>query len=120
MSASLHEQIIACKTLPTLPMAAIRLLEVLGNDMIDVQDISKIVSRDPALAARVLQMVNSPLYGVTHRISTLSQAVVLLGLQSVKMLALGFSLANNLRNDGGFKHLEYWRRSMYAATAAKV
>src|SRR3954452_14421116 len=118
--ASLQEQILACDTLPTLPSAAVRLLEVLRNDQVDVGDISKIISRDPALSAKILRTVNSPMYGVTHRVSTLSQAVVLLGLQSVKTLALGFSLTLNLRNEGGFKHLDYWRRSMYAATAARV
>src|SRR5438067_65348 len=120
MKPALHEQILACHALPTLPAAAVRLLEVLSNDMVDVIEISKIISRDPALSARVLRTVNSPLYGVAHRVSTLSQAVVLLGLQAVKTLALGFSLTFNLRNEGGFKHLEYWRRSMYSATAAKV
>ena len=120
MKPALHEQIIACHALPTLPAAAVRLLEVLSNDMVDVIEISKIISRDPALSARVLRTVNSPLYGVPQRVSTLSQAVVLLGLQAVKTLALGFSLTFNLRNEGGFKHLEYWRRSMYSATAAKV
>ena len=49
----------------------------------------------------------------THRI---------LGLQSVKTLVLGFSLVGNLQKQKskGFNHLDYWRRSIYAATAAKT
>ena len=50
MKPALHEQILACHALPTLPAAAVRLLEVLSNDMVDVIEISKIISRDPALS----------------------------------------------------------------------
>src|SRR5207249_3095052 len=51
-----------------------------------------------------------------------SHALVILGLQSVKTLVLGFSLVTNLTKNKskGFKHLNYWRRSIYAATAAKT
>ena len=52
----------------------------------------------------------------------MSHALVILGLQSVKTLVLGFSLVRNLQKQKskGFNHLDYWRRSIYAATAAKT
>jgi two-component system, cell cycle response regulator len=54
-------------------------------------------------------------------VSTISHALVILGLQSVKTLVLGFSLVTNLKQSksNGFKHIVYWKRSIYAATAAR-
>ena len=45
--------------------------------------------------------------------------LVIMGLHSAKSLVLGFTLVRNLR-EKGFKHLDYWRRSIYAATAARM
>jgi len=57
----------------------------------------------------------------SQHVSTISHSLVILGLQSVKTLVLGFSLVTNLtKSQGkGFKHLAYWKRSIYAATAAR-
>jgi HD-like signal output (HDOD) protein len=122
MGETLREQIKACTTLPTLPAAAMYVLKLAGNDEADIQELAKTISQDPALSVKVLRAVNSSFYGLSQKVSTVSQAVVLLGLHSVKTLVLGFSLVNSLRSKStpGFDHLEYWRRSMYAATAARV
>ena len=65
--------------------------------------------------------MNSPFYGVPQKVSTVTQAVVLLGLHAVKALVLGFTLLNSV---GGKKHgfdcMSFWRRSMYAAAAARI
>ena len=53
--------------------------------------------------------------------STVSQAVVLLGLNAVKALVLGFTLLNSMGSrKGGFDHMAFWRRSMYAAAASRI
>src|SRR5205085_3126495 len=77
---------------------------------------------DPALSSKILRTVNSSFYGRAQSISTISHALVILGLQSVKTLVLGFSLVTNLTKNKskGFKHITYWRRSIYAATAART
>ncbi|MFW6060953.1 MAG: diguanylate cyclase, partial [Phycisphaeraceae bacterium] len=70
---------------------------------------------------KILKTVNSSFYGQAHAVSSVSHALVVLGLNSVKTLALGFSLVNNLKDaDGdGFDHFRFWKRSLYSATAAK-
>src|SRR5438045_1363652 len=85
-----------------------------GNRASDLQD--------PALSSKILRTVNSSFYGRANTISTISHALVLLGLQAVKTLVLGFSLVGNLSKakSKGFKHVNYWRRSVYAATAARM
>src|SRR3954447_14871976 len=114
---SLAERLPAGDALPALPATAARLRDLLQNDQVDAEDIARTISREPTLAEKILRTVNSSLYGVTHRVSTVSQAVVLLGLEPAKTLALGFCLAEKLREEPAFKVMNYWRRTMYSATA---
>jgi HD-like signal output (HDOD) protein len=122
MSAALRERIKKCDTLPSLPAAARYVLELAGKQEADVQDLAKTISQDPALSLKILRAVNSPFYGLGQKVTSISQAVALLGVNTVKTLVLSFSLVANLRSKStpGFDHMEYWRRSMFAATAARV
>lgn len=121
---SLRERIRDCNSLPTLPAAALRILQLTESNLPSLDQISETISRDPALSSRILRAINSSFYALEHKVSSIGQAVALLGLHSVKTLVLGFSLVNNLKGNAthgtGFNHLAYWRRSMYAATAARV
>lgn len=81
------------------------------------------IEHDPAIATKVLRTVNSSFYNLSRRCASIQQALAFLGLQSVKALVLGFSLARSI--DGGgdeevsFDFLRYWRRSIYSAAAAR-
>jgi two-component system, cell cycle response regulator len=122
MNDALVKKIRQCPTLPSLPAIAIQVLEMAQSEQADIAEIARIISKDPALTSKILRTVNSSFYGRSQSISSISHALVILGLQSVKTLVLGFSLVNNLSKGKakGFKHLTYWRRSVYAATAARV
>ena len=122
MKEELVNKIKACPTLPSLPAIALQVLELAHKDHVDIAEIARVISKDPALSSKILRTVNSSFYGRANTISTISHALVLLGLQSVKTLVLGFSLVGNLSKTKtkGFKHVNYWRRSVYAATAARL
>src|SRR3954465_202311 len=122
MKEELVNKIRSCPTLPSLPAIAIQVLELAHKDHVDIAEIARVISKDPALSSKILRTVNSSFYGRANTISTISHALVLLGLQSVKTLVLGFSLVGNLSKTKtkGFKHVNYWRRSVYAATAARL
>jgi diguanylate cyclase (GGDEF)-like protein len=121
-----NEQLISrirqCPTLPSLPAIAMQVLDLAQREEVDIAEIARVISKDPALSSKILRTVNSSFYGRAQSISTISHALVILGLQSVKTLVLGFSLVTNLTKNKskGFKHLTYWRRSIYAATAART
>ena len=86
-----------------------------------MRDLASIISRDPALSAKVLKVANSALYGVAREITTVNQAVMWLGVQSVRTLALSFGLVRG-RSSGkkqGFDHQTYWKRSIISAVAAR-
>jgi diguanylate cyclase (GGDEF)-like protein len=122
MNDQLAQKIRQCPSLPSMPAIALQVIELAQKDTADIAEIARIISKDPALSSKILRTVNSSFYGRSQSISTISHALVILGLQSVKTLVLGFSLVNHLSKSKtkGFKHLHYWRRSVYAATAARI
>src|SRR6266496_3464412 len=117
MNEQLIAQILQCPTLPSLPTIALDVLRLAQCDEVDIAEIARTISKDPALASKILRTVNSSFYGRGQSVSQVSQSLVILGLQSVKTMVLGFSLVSNLQQNkpNGFKLLNYWRRSIYAA-----
>lgn len=122
MSKDLRERLRACTSLPTLPAAALCVLQLSQNDATGLDELSDVITKDSALSSKILRAINSSFYAMQQRVGTIKQAVPLLGLHSVKTLVLGFSLVSEMRHrrPKSFNHLNYWRRSMYAATAARV
>jgi diguanylate cyclase (GGDEF)-like protein len=120
MDPGLLHQIRQCQTLPTLPAIAVQVLELVRDPNAQIPQLARLISKDPALASKILRTVNSSLYARSTKVSKLTQALSLLGLQTVRVLVLGFSLVRNLKNhrNKGFRPLEYWRRAIYSATAA--
>jgi diguanylate cyclase (GGDEF)-like protein len=122
MTDELLIKIKSCPNLPSLPAIAIQVLELAQEEDVDITEIARIISKDPAMSGKILKTVNSSFYGRSQHVSTISHALVILGLQSVKTLVLGFSLVSNLTRtkSSGFKHMTYWKRSIFAATAARA
>jgi HD-like signal output (HDOD) protein len=123
MNELLMHRIKQCPTLPSLPRVAIEVLRMAEDPKIALPAMARIISQDAALAAKTLKTVNSSFYGLSHTISGIDHALVVLGLDGIKTIVLGFSLVADLkkaRPKGGFDHLAYWRRSIYAATAARL
>lgn len=121
MSEQLVQRIRSCPNLPSLPTIAVQVLALAQVENVDIAEIARVISKDPALSSKILRTVNSSFYGRSQNVSTISHALVILGLQSVKTLVLGFSLVSNLTKTKatGFKHITYWKRSIYAATAGR-
>ena len=64
-------------------------LNLAQREEVDISEIARTISKDPALSSKILRTVNSSFYGRSQSISQVSQALVILGLQSVKTLVLG-------------------------------
>lgn len=123
MNDILAHKIKQCPTLPTLPQVALEIINLADNPDVALPALAKIISRDAALVGKTLKTVNSSFYGLSHTVSSVEHALVVLGLDGIKTVALGFSLVAGLKKtkpQGGFDHLTYWRRSLYSATAARV
>ena len=106
------------KKLPSFPQVATKLLEASRDETVSLEDVSKIVETDPGISARVLEMVNSAFYGLNRKITTLSEAVVMLGLDEIKKLALSMTIFENMFKRGQakeFDRLLFWRHSLAVA-----
>lgn len=118
---SMLAKVLACPGLPTLPTVAVRVLELTADPDVNLRELAKAIASDQGLAARLLRTVNSSYYGLRRKCTTVDQAVMMLGLRTVRSLSLGFSLVATLREaePEQFDHLSYWRRALYSATAAR-
>lgn len=83
------KQIVAgLKTLPSIPELYRELTALLQSDDASLEKAARIISKDMGMVAKILQVVNSPLYGLRATVSNPSQAVALLGLDAIKSLVL--------------------------------
>jgi diguanylate cyclase (GGDEF)-like protein len=108
--------------LPTLPGIAVKILEVVGRKDSNLNEIADIISYDPPLCAKILKLANSPLYGLTGKITTVTRAVSMLGINAVKNMALSFSLIKSSDKDGSvfFDYPKFWKSAMMGAVTAKL
>src|SRR4051794_36954494 len=122
MNEALLARVRESSKLPSLPGVALEVLQITQDKNSDIAHLAKVVSKDPALTARVLRTVNSSYYGLSQQVSSLDQAMALIGLRTVKVLVLGFSLVTDLMHtaSGGLNLGVFWKRSFYAAAAARA
>lgn len=76
------------RSLPTLPKLYLELTELLRRDKVSVERVGEVISQDPVMASKILQMVNSAFFGVGRQISSPTQAATLLGTETLKGLVL--------------------------------
>jgi diguanylate cyclase (GGDEF)-like protein len=119
MQAEFKERLERCSTLPTLPAVAVRVLELCQSSDLDLKKIADVIGTDPALAAKVLRLVNSPVFALRQEVRTVPHALALLGVNAVRTLALSFSLVRDLRKPKQDGLRTYWRRSIMAAVGAR-
>lgn len=108
--------------LPSFPQAAAKLLEASKDEKSTLADLAKIVETDPGISVRVLEIVNSAMYGLKRKITTLSDAVVFLGLNEIKKLALGMTIFEKLFKTGHaerFDRLLFWRHCISVAVLSQ-
>ena len=77
--------------LPALPTCISKIMEVCNDPATSPADLSKVISLDPALMGRVLKLINSAYYGLNNKVTSLVRAIIMLGFNTVKNLALQYS-----------------------------
>jgi diguanylate cyclase (GGDEF)-like protein len=109
------------EALPTLPSVAVKILEAVRREDVRVESLASILSMDPPLSARVLKVANSALFAPSQEVTSVVQAVRLLGLDTVRNLALGFSLIryDRKRKGSDLDYKEFWKRSLLGALASR-
>ncbi|HMA64060.1 MAG TPA: HDOD domain-containing protein, partial [Chitinispirillaceae bacterium] len=80
------------ENLPTLPVMVQQIQKLINNPNSSMNQIGALISKDQAIAARVVRLVNSAFYGLGRKVSSIPQAIVVLGLNTVKNLVTGVSV----------------------------
>ena len=108
--------------LVTLPNVFIRINQLVEDPNSSTADIAKAVSQDPSFTVRLLKVANSPFYGFSSTIDTVTKAVSVIGTNQIRNLALSMSVAhtfaglpNNLVSMDNF-----WHHSLYCALTARI
>lgn len=108
--------------LPPLPTSTMRVIALTKNPEASVKDLETVVGQDPALTAGILRQANSAYYGYARRISSLQQAIVILGFQATQGLAMTVAAAPLLQTKlvgYGIEQEGLWKHSLLTAMAAK-
>lgn len=109
-------------TLPTLPESVSRLLGMVDDPDTSARALAQAISSDQVLTARVLKLANSSYYGFQQKVGTVSLALVVLGFQSVKDLALTTSVMRafgNASSDSRFDMRAFWEHALAVAVASR-
>lgn len=105
--------------LPSLSHVTEALVRTLGNEDHSLQDISNLIARDPALAAQLLKMANSSLFGLSRSVGLIDDAVAIVGFNRVRSLALGVSLTASFKDFPNLDRDAFWREAMECAGYAQ-
>jgi len=121
LSPELQKQLSRITELASLPEITAKIVEVVDNPRATAVDMHAIVKNDPALATKILKVVNSAFYGLPSQVASLDRAIVLLGLSTVKNIALAMSLARLVRGEpftAQFAPRDLWRHSIAVGVCA--
>ena len=107
----------------TLPEVTAQIVSVVDDPDTTADDLETLVSSDPVLSVRVLKVVNSAFYGMPGEVSSIKQAIVVLGMSGVKNIAIAAGISKLFR--GGKVHESFdaqdlWRHSAAVAAAARL
>src|SRR5277367_3584797 len=109
-------------TIGTLPEVTAQIIKTVEDPKSSAGQLHKIVSHDPALVTRILKVVNSSFYGLPGQIASVERAIVLLGLNAVKNIAVAASLGQLFRGVKlceGFTAKDLWAHCVAVAVAAR-
>jgi putative nucleotidyltransferase with HDIG domain len=118
-----YRELMAADQLPSFPEVAQRVLVAVNRDDADLKKLSALVARDQALAARLLRLANSALFAIRGKVTSIAQAVTLLGFTRVRDIVLGLSVWGALdAKDAASKRYRktMWSHTVTVAAAAKV
>jgi len=121
LNQKLLQDVLSSTKLPTPPAVAMRVIELTDDPRASASDITGLIQGDSGLSSKILKTVNSAFYGLSTPVASIERAQILLGLKTIKTLALGFSLVQTMDGeDNGFDYTSFWRRSVHAAACAKA
>jgi HD-like signal output (HDOD) protein len=109
--------------MPSLPTTVTKILEICNNPKTSPADLNKVISLDPVLMGKVMKLINSAYYGLSQEVTSLVRAIIMLGINTVKNLALSTAVLGTLGKANQFQALNmegFWRHSLCVGVTAKL
>ena len=109
--------------MPSLPVTVSKILQICNDPKTSPSDLNQVISLDPVLMGRVMKLINSAYYSLNNQITSLVRAIIMLGINTVKNLALSTAVLGNLGGKGNFQALNidgFWRHSLCVGVMAKL
>lgn len=107
----------------TLPEITLKIIDLVEDPTSTAQDLHQVITNDPALCSRILKVVNSSFYGLPGQIGSINRAIVLLGLNAVKNIAIATSLTKLFRAgelSPNFSARDLWTNATCLAAGSKL
>ncbi|MDX9799846.1 MAG: HDOD domain-containing protein [Spirochaetia bacterium] len=111
------------KGMPSLPVTVTKVKEICDNPRTSPMDLYKVISLDPVLMGKVMKLINSAYYGISGRVTSLVRAIIMLGMNTVKNLALSSSvmgIMSEKTSPGMANSMRFWQHSLCTGIAAKI
>ncbi len=109
--------------MPSLPTTVSKVLEVCNNPKTSPVDLDRVIQLDPVLLGRVLKLINSAYYSLGTQVTSLVRAIIMLGVNTVKNLALSSAVLDRVSSKKDFRALNmegFWRHSLCVGVTAKL
>ncbi|MCW8891473.1 MAG: HDOD domain-containing protein [Sedimenticola sp.] len=119
---SIKRAVLDVKHLPPLTITAAKLMEAISDDEIDLKALAGIIDQDPGLAARIIGLANSAYFSQPSPVYSVEEAIIrVLGLNMVKSLALGITVAGSFEIDRcpRFDLAGYWFEALASGHLAR-
>ena len=117
--ADLHDRLsrkLGDSTLPTLPEVALKIMDLVSNERSTIDQFAEVIQSDQALTGRLLRLANSAHYAQRKPVTTLNRTMVLIGMDRLKAMALGFHLSKAAAADeSAFGFKRQWTISLFRA-----
>ena len=113
------------KDIPSLPEVVTKIMELVSNPTSSAAELSKVIAHDPGLTTRVLRLVNSAYYGFPKQISSVQQAIMILGFTTMRGLVLSTSIfkiftPKDSKTGKTIDYKQFWKHSISVALCARV
>ena len=108
--------------LPPIPLVMTELIQALSDD-IDLNDLGKIISKDPSMSMNVLKVANSAFYGLRNKVATIEHAVRMLGTREITSLCIACSACSVLKPASRKSTIDltlFWRHSVATGVFSKL
>jgi HD-like signal output (HDOD) protein len=107
--------------LPAMSSTMLEVSKLLDDPTTNTSSLSKMIGKDQGLSTKILSIANSPLYGLTRKVSTIDFAILIIGYQDIKNIVVALTMVDSFKNksDKYLDQKEFWMHSMLSGTACK-